>query len=203
MALKDLLTALEADSATETERLRAETDAEALRIVESAKLEARAVEQQAVRAQEADLARELERRRSEARLAAAAMLRDEHDALVATLQDALRNRLGELRDTHRYPAVMRALIEESVAALPNASLLRVDPRDAELARRIVSELDIQLELRPELDTLGGVELAADDRRTVRNTLEERFRNAERELRVLAAESLRRATVPPAAVGAAP
>jgi len=195
MALKDLLTALEKDAATETEKLRAETDAEALRIVESAKLEARDLEEHAVRTHEADLARELERSRSEARLAGAAMLRDAHEVGVATLHDALHNRLRALRETDRYPAVMRALIEESAAALPNSSLLRVDPRDAELARRIVRELDVRLELRPELETLGGVEVAADDRRVVRNTLEERLRNAERELRVLAGELLEAAEAP--------
>jgi len=195
MALKDLLTALEADAATETERLRAETDAEASRIVESAQREARELEQQAARADEADIAREFERRSSEARLAAAAVLRDEHEACVATLQAALRRRLGALRETDGYPAVLRALIEESLAAISSASLLRVDPRDAQLARDIVRELDVRLELKPDLDTLGGVEVMASDRRTVRNTLEERLRNAEPALRALAGELLESATSP--------
>jgi len=195
MALKDLLTALEADAATETERLRAETDAEASRIVESAQREARELEQQAARTDEADIAREFERRSSEARLAAAAVLRDEYEACVATLQAALRRRLGALRETDGYPAVLRALIEESLAAISSASLLHVDPRDAQLARDIVRELDVRLELKPELDTLGGVEVIASDRRTVRNTLEERLRNAEPALRALAGELLESAASP--------
>ena len=195
MALKDLLTALEADAATETERLRAETAAEASRIVESAQREARELEQQAARTDEADIAREFERRSSEARLAAAAVLRDEYEACVATLQAALRRRLGALRETDGYPAVLRALIEESLAAISSASLLRVDPRDAQLARDIVRELDVRLELKPELDTLGGVEVIASDRRTVRNTLEERLRNAEPALRALAGELLEPAASP--------
>ena len=45
MALKDLLAALEADAAGETERLRAETGTEALHIVETAQREARALEE--------------------------------------------------------------------------------------------------------------------------------------------------------------
>lgn len=189
MALKDLLTALEADAAAESERLRAEADTEASRIVDSAQSEARALEQNATRADDADLVRELERRRSEARLAAAARLRDEHEACVSSLQAALRRRLGALRDTDGYAAVLRALIEESLAAAPAASVLRVDPRDAQLARRIVRELDVQLEVKPELETLGGVELVGDDRRTVRNTIEERLHNAGSTLRVLAGELL--------------
>jgi vacuolar-type H+-ATPase subunit E/Vma4 len=195
MALKDLLTALEADAAAETERLHAETQAEAARIVESAQLEARALEQQAARADEVELALELERRRSEARLAAAAALRDAHEESVETLQGALRRRLASLRGTDAYPGVLRALIEEALAAVPSASLLRVDHRDAELARDIVRDLNVQLELKPDLDTLGGIEAVASDGLTARNTLEERLRNAEPALRVLAGEVLGTEQVP--------
>jgi V/A-type H+/Na+-transporting ATPase subunit E len=200
MALEDLLAALEADAAAETARLRAETDAEALRIAETGELQARALEEHAIQANEAELLREVERRRSAARLAAAATLRDEHEACVATLQAALRRRLESLRESDGYPAVLRALIEESLAAIPSASLLRVDPRDVELARGIVRDLDVRLDLKPELDTLGGVEAIAGDGLTVRNTLEERLRNAEPALRVLAGEFLE-AVAPTVAEGA--
>jgi len=195
MALKDLLTALEADAAAETERLRVETDAEASRIVEAAEVESRAIEQQAALADEADFARALERRRAEARLAAAAMLRDAYEAGVVALQGALHDRLGALREAEEYPTVMRRLIEESLAALPSASVLRVDRRDTQLARDILDDLDVQLELEPELETLGGVEVAADDGRTVLNTLEQRLRNAEAPLRVLAGELLEESNRP--------
>ena len=193
MALKDLLTALEADADAETERLRTATEAEALRIVEAAELEARAFERDAERADEADHARTLERRRAEAQLAAAATLRDAYEACVTTLRGALRDRLDTLRETDGYPAVLRATIEESLAALPAASRLRVDRRDAQLARTILDELGVQLELEPGLDTIGGVEAVAGDGRTVLNTLEERLRNAEAPLRVLAGTLLEPAT----------
>lgn len=189
MALKDLLTALEADAAAETERLHGETEAEAARIVESAHLEARTLEQETARADEARLARELERRRSEARLAAAGTLRNAHEASVETLQGALRRRLAALRGTDAYPGVLRALIEEALAAVPSASLLRVDPRDAQLAREVVRELNVRVELKPDLETLGGLEAVTSDGRTVRNTFEERVRNADPALRVLAVEVL--------------
>ncbi len=189
MALKDLLTALEADAARESERRRAEADAEAARIVEAAQTEAHALEQQAEHADEARLSREMERRRSEARLAAAARLREEHEACVASLHAALRLRLTEVREADGYPAVLRSLIEESIAAVPAASLLRVDPRDGQLARAIAGELGLALEPEPGAETLGGVEVAAGDGRTVRNTLDERLRNAEPALRVLAGDLL--------------
>jgi vacuolar-type H+-ATPase subunit E/Vma4 len=189
MALKDLLTALEADAARESERRRAEADAEAARIVEAAQTEAHALEQQAEHADEARLSREMERRRSEARLAAAARLREEHEACVASLHAALHLRLTEVRGAEGYPAVLRSLIEESIGVVPAASLLRVAPRDGQLARAIAGELGLELEPEPGAETLGGVEVAAGDGRTVRNTLDERLRNAEPALRVLAGELL--------------
>jgi V/A-type H+-transporting ATPase subunit E len=189
MALKDLLAALEADAAGETERLRAETGTEALHIVETAQREARALEEHVAQADEAELGRELTRRRSEARLATAAMLREEHEACVATLQAALRRRLETLREREEYPSVLRALVEESLAAIPSPSVLRVDPRDIELARDIVRDLDVRLDLEPDLDTLGGVEAVDGNGLTVHDTVEARLRNAEPALRVLAGELL--------------
>jgi len=90
---------------------------------------------------------------------------------------------------HGYDIVTASDGEEALAAVPAAGVLRVDPRDVELARGIVQELGARLELEPELDTLGGVEVSAGGGLTVRNTLEERLRNAEAELRVLAGELL--------------
>ena len=55
-----------------------------------------------------------------------------------------------------------------------ARVLRVDPRDADLAGGVAPGLRVDATL----DTWGGVELASDDGRTVRNTLEERLANAE-------------------------
>ena len=73
--------------------------------------------------------------------------------------------------------------------MPAASLLRVDPRDGQFARAIAGELGLEIEVEPGHETLGGVEVAAGDGLTVRNTLDERLRNAEPALRVLAGELL--------------
>ena len=194
MALADLLSALEAEAAGEAERLRAETEAEAAGIVESAEREARSLELRAAQAAEAELVRELEQRRSEARLAAAAALRAAREACAEALLTALRRRLDAFHETDAYPALLRALIEESLAALPDASVLRIAPRDTQLAHEVVRDLRLGLEPKPELSTAGGVEVATNDGRTVRNTLEERLRNAEPALRLLIGRLLDQTTV---------
>ena len=80
-----------------------------------------------------------------------------------------------------------ALLAESRAALPAARELRIDRRDADLARPLADGLGVELTL----DTWGGLELASDDGRTLRNTLEERLANAEPLLRRRFAELLTR------------
>jgi V/A-type H+/Na+-transporting ATPase subunit E len=64
-------------------------------------------------------------------------------------------------------------------------VLRIDPRDADLAGGVAQGLRVE----PTLDTWGGVELASNDGRTVRDTLEERLANAELLLRERLAQRL--------------
>jgi hypothetical protein len=90
----------------------------------------------------------------------------------------VRDQLSALRQSERYPEVFRALLDESRAALPEAGELRVDRRDAELAASLAGDLRVVAVL----DTWGGLELAGDDGRTIRNTQEERLANADLALR---------------------
>ena len=91
----------------------------------------------------------------------------------------------------RYRALLRALIGECLAALPAATVLRVDARDERLAAELLGELEVEVELQvvADLETAGGVELEHDDGRAVRNTIEERLANAEPTLRLLFGEAL--------------
>jgi vacuolar-type H+-ATPase subunit E/Vma4 len=191
MALVDLLAGLEAEAAAETERLESETRAEAERILEEARAEAGALREQAAFAGEAELQREAEQRRALARLAAAALVREAHEAAFRETLAEVRARLQALRESERYPAVLRALIRESLAALSGATVLRVDPRDERLAAKLLAELGVELRVVAELESAGGVELEQGDGRAVRNTLEERLANAEPALRLQFGETLAR------------
>ena len=103
-----------------------------------------------------------------------------------SLLSGIRDELAAVRETSAYPKLFHALVAESRAVLPGAWELHVDPRDADLAGGVGYGLRVQ----PALDGWGGVELASDDGRTVRNTLEERLANAELLLRQRLAERLK-------------
>jgi V/A-type H+/Na+-transporting ATPase subunit E len=184
MALSDLLAGLQAEAAAEEAALEAETRAEVTRIGEQAQAEARLLREQALQADEDELRREAEALRARARLAAAAAVRRAREDAFDELLVEVRGRLGALRESASYPALLRALLRESLSALPAATSLRVDPRDERLAADLVAELDAELQIVATLETAGGVELTRGEDRAVRNTVEDRLANAEPTLRLL-------------------
>lgn len=194
MALVDLLRAIETEADEEFARLGNEAAAEAEALVTRARTEARALSAELAAALEPAARRDAERTTALARLDAAAGLRDAREEAFASALDGVRAELAALRGGGRYADLLRALIAESRAALPAATVLRVDQRDAELV-----SLESGLQLEPVLKTWGGVELGSDDGRLLRNTLEERLANAEPLLRLRFASWLARSVEPPAGV----
>ena len=188
MALEELLAGLEAEAESETVRLEAETLEEAERILDAARSEADALLEEAARASEHELQREAEQRRALARLSAATAVREAREEAFREFLAEVQRRLGALRGEAEYPSVLRALIDESVAALAAGTVLRVDPRDERLAAELTRDLP-RLTVAGVLETAGGVELASADGRTVRNTLEERLANAEPALRLLFGDAI--------------
>ena len=178
MALDDLLRAIAAEA--DEERLLADREkaASATAIVDAARREAAALQAQLTMAPEAQSLAAAERVRAMARLQAADTVRVAREQAYASLLGLVREELSELRGSAAYPEVFRAFLDESRAALPNAGELRVDRRDAGLAASMAGDLRVVAVL----DTWGGLELAGDDGRTIRNTLEERLANADLVLR---------------------
>ena len=193
MPLADLLQAIEAEADEELARFERDTAADAEALVERARAEASTLSAELAAVPEPAARRDAERATALARLDAAASLREAREESFASILDGVRAELAALRGSERYPQLLRALIGESRAALPAAGVLRVDPRDAELARPLAGGL----RLEPVLETWGGVELGSDDGRLVRNTLEERFANAEPLLRLCFAGRLARTAGRPA------
>ena len=178
--LNDLLSAIEADAKEERARLDDTSRARADEILAQAKVEAEVARAEPVQKGEPELRRESARRIGTARVEATNLLRGAREESFNLLIHDVHNRLGTLRSSGGYRAILRALLEEARAALPNARVMRVDPRDAEPASELAAEYGLIVE--PTLETLGGLELAGEDGRSVRNTLEERLVNAEPELR---------------------
>jgi vacuolar-type H+-ATPase subunit E/Vma4 len=189
MTLVDLLAGLEAEAAAETARLEAETREEADRIVAAARAEAQVLREQAAHAGEGELQREAEQRRALARLSAAAVVREANEESFGSFLAEVRARLDAVRERPGYRSLLRALILQSLATLPAATVVQVDSRDERLAKDVLGELGTEAQVVAALETAGGVALTQGDGRTVRNTVEERLANAQPALRLLFGEAL--------------
>lgn len=178
MALSDLLRAIEADADADRRLAARQAAAAAAQIIEQAGEEAAALEAEMTRAPEADALVEGERERALARLEAVDVVRAAREAAYLLLRSGIQAELATLRGSDSYPALFRALLSESRAALPSARELHVDLRDSDLAASLADGLRVVVALH----SWGGVELASEDGRTIRNTLEERLANADLLLR---------------------
>ena len=185
--LNDLLSAIEADAKEERARLDESSRAESDEILDQARAEAETVRTEPVKVQEPELRRESARRIGAARVEATNLLREAREESFEELIKVARSRLSTLRASDRYRDVLQGLLQEAHAALPNARVLRVDAIDEALASELADEYGLSVE--PTLQTSGGLELVADDGRSIRNTFEERVANAEPELRQAYGERL--------------
>ncbi|HEY1347678.1 MAG TPA: hypothetical protein VGF54_22030 [Streptosporangiaceae bacterium] len=190
MALPDLLAAIEAEAAAETARLHAGRRAQAVAILAEARQRARDVQAAAVAAAERDERQAGALRLAAARETAAARVRDAQEDAYQRIAQKVRERLRGVRSRGDYPAIMAALLDEARSLLPAVGLVRVDPADEPLARRLLAgEPGVRVE--PTLRCAGGLEAADGRGARVRNTVEERFTAAEPALRALAGRLAKR------------
>lgn len=186
MALNDILEAIRADAADEATELRhnAEREIEAIRTQGADLAERLRLEAATARDEEtADAARVI---RNRARLEVSRRLRTSREAVYQSALTQVEARLASLREDDRYPRLFAGLVEEARQALPAGNVLRIDPRDMQLAERLL-EADSRLTLEASLSTWGGVELGTEDGRRILNTIEARLERAGPHLRQTFAE----------------
>lgn len=184
MALQDLLAAIEAESAAEAARLRAGHAAAAAAILAAAREQAAELEAAELEAAERDEYQAGELRLAAARKVASARIRQAQEAAYQQIARGVRDQLGGIRRRSDYPEILAALISEARDALPSATVLRVNPADERLARRLLAG-QAALRIEPVLSCAGGAAVSDGAGATVSNTVEERLAAAESALRALA------------------
>lgn len=190
MALEDILRSIRADTEAETREFEAASAAEIASIATRADAEAKRVQREAAESRGIMTAREVAQILDRARLdARRASLRAIESAYQDVLME-LRSRLGTIRGTEGYPDVFRRLLDEGLGVLEDATRLSVDAADIALAQEVVSERGAErILVEVGEPTAGGLDLATEDGRVVRNTFESRFGRADGRLRCLVAREL--------------
>ncbi|NPV68882.1 MAG: hypothetical protein HPY64_17270 [Anaerolineae bacterium] len=165
--------AVEQRAQAETEQLLAAAREEAARLFEEAR-------RSAAEAATGEQARLLHR----ARLEASRIIGEAEQAIVAQALEEARSRLAQAREEPDYPDLLRALVDEALAALHGSLLpgeqatLQADPRDRNLLEQIIREGGYDVTLAWVLEGWGGVRaVSPEERVVVDNTLEARLLRA--------------------------
>lgn len=190
MAVDDILAAIRAETDAEIERVRARAAGEVETILARGRDEAAAAEERTAAARDAAATRDAERIVNRARLTADRRLWAAAEEIYQDLVGEVRVRLAALWGTLRYRDLFGRLLDECLAVLPDASPVLVDPQDEALVRGLpVVAGSGGTTVEASLRTMGGLEVATDDGRFVRNTFESRLERADIHLRLLAAVTM--------------
>ena len=181
MALAEILAALRSEGDEEIARIAAESDAAVADLTRTARDQARRAEAEAATARDVSLSKDAAVIRHRAELHVARRLQEAREAVFQEILGLARDRLSRYRSDPAYPATLAVLAKECSAFLGTVDVVIADPRDEELVQKIFSDLG-PTEFDFSLECWGGI-VAHDGKGIfVRNTLEDRLRRAEPDLR---------------------
>lgn len=186
MGLQDILETIRSEAEETASGLSAQARAEADEVLERAREKAEEEERRLARSQDDRIRGERARALSGGHLDASRARRDARERVFQESIDAVRKRLGRIRESERYESLMASLLDEAVTALPEATVVRIDPADEEVTRRVLASRGVDLDVETQPTEMGGLVVAAPGR-TVDNRLGTRLERAEEQLRYVAGE----------------
>lgn len=190
MPLEEMLRALEREGVAECEQIVAKGREQADKILEEARAEADRYRQDYLT--RAALAAQVE----EGRILKAArftvkkeIIKAKEAAIEEVFLEASR-RLEAIRQSPRYGEIFAQLAREALMGVEGAVRVRIDPRDEELARRLLTEMGVTFTLEATGHWAGGLEVYSEDGRVgVVNTFEARLEKVRRRMKAEIADLL--------------
>lgn len=121
---------------------------------------------------------------NQARLGALRAMANAREELIADAFAQAQDCLSQIRESQQYAAIFRAMAHEVVQALGDQDIIvRVDPRDEAIARKIFSEFNVHAEIETQEILLGGLYVTTRDGRIeIVNTLAARLEKARKIMR---------------------
>jgi V/A-type H+-transporting ATPase subunit E len=183
MSLQPILEKIRATGESQIQAIEQEAQLKSNEILAHARMEAEQIQEDASTDASAPAVAERARIVHRARLEALHIVGAVRENLVDTAINRMREQLASSRSDSAYPMVLRALVEESLKQLTasegqgNFQLL-ADRRDRILLEKILNDLALDMPVRYELNSWGGVTARSEDGRVVViNTLESRLNEA--------------------------
>lgn len=197
MPLEHILRAMQAQADGEIEKITRAAETEAAQLIAEAEEQAQAIRARHRARVEPMLLTETASLQNKAKLDTLRAAANAREQLLTDAFAQSEGRLAEIRGSKEYETIFRALAQEAVTALkgdPSSFdfaqdgsgqdlIVRVDPRDAALARTTFAELQVNAEIETPSIPLGGLEVTTrDEREAVVNTVASRLERARITLR---------------------
>lgn len=173
----ELITLLEREAAAEGEKILAEARAQAETVVAEARRQAQELLAAHKERLEAEARTARVRAQSTAHLRASALVLQAKEEEIAQVFSRAEAELARIPgDGQRYPAILRAFVDEGLGGLERAGVVAVNPADQAAAEALLKERGVTVRTDPAI--VGGVRVASPDGRFVlTNTLASRLERA--------------------------
>jgi len=181
MSLQTILDVIRTSGEAKLREVETRADIQVREILANAEAEAQKAREEAYAKAAAPADRERARILHRAHLERLRMLGNVREELVTATLDQTRGRLATARNEYFYPAVLRKLVEETLAEFDSPAQeegqiqLQVDPRDQAILSRILSDMGLTLPVHYDVTCWGGLTAQSKDGKiVVVNTLEARL-----------------------------
>ncbi len=179
MALDDIFNALDEQADKEIEQLLSDAQDQAAAIAAEAEDQAAAIQQRVADATEKATRERASRSVNAARLESKRRLAAVKEESIRQVFQAAADKLATARSQSDYANVFGALAAEATGGLAGNLEVLVDSADAALAERTAADLGLDVTIKPEISTSGGLIVRTGGGRIMRrNTFEDRLDKAD-------------------------
>lgn len=189
MSLEAILETIRSSGLEQAQEINARAQIQAGKILAEARQEAQRIKAEACAEAAAPAVRERERILQQAHLEVLRIIGDARETLVDEAIEQARERLVNIREDKRYPAVLHRLTLDALSDLALSAeetskvRLEADPRDRERLEKNLQKIDLNLQRSYDLQCAGGLAAKSEDGRVaVINTLEARLERGQPYLR---------------------
>lgn len=178
MAIEDIIETLEGEGEKERERVLKAAEQESKRIIELAKEDAAEVKRKEMERTSLLLKGETARIFNQAELYRKEETIKAKEKVIDRVFEKAVLQTKELRASEEYERIFENLAREAFGRVSGDMVISVDKRDEQVARKVLSKLGKNCELRTDLDCLGGLVVrTANERVTYLNTIDTRMEKA--------------------------
>lgn len=190
MSIEDILQALDEQCRDECQSIFGEAQKEVDGILAKAEVEVEEIRLAKLEKIRTEAANEKSGMYYSARLKAKNMIIEAKETVLSESLRRAQEDIGVLRGKPDYPEVFGGLLSEALPRIGGEGVVHVDPRDEQLARRVLGDKGLDLPVVTDLECSGGVMVSdREDRVHIVNTFDERLQRARERMKLEIADIL--------------